>query len=128
MQRFQVREFLSNSQAPIQTLPGDWLTRGRFHQFARVTGAFFVWAVGNPLHGFPLALVVHWVLIALAGYLACWLRFDGDVPPNIIAIYLRTMPWLIVIRSLIFVPFGLYDGLWKYTGIWDLSRIVLAVR
>jgi FlaA1/EpsC-like NDP-sugar epimerase len=69
----------------------------------------------------------HFVLIALAGYLACWLRFDGDVPARVLANYVRVLPWVLVIRGLIFVPFGLYGGLWRYTGVWDLSRIVLAV-
>src|SRR3954451_1428247 len=76
---------------------------------------------------FPLVVAAHSILIALASYMAYWLRFDGDVPAPILAGYLATLPWVLVIRMLIFVPFGLYGGLWRYTGIWDLSRIVAAV-
>ena len=86
-----------------------------------------LWTGGTRLHAFPVAVGVHCVLIALAAYLACWLRFDGDIPPRILAIYLRALPWFILIRIVIFWRLGLFDGLWKYTGIWDLSRIVLAV-
>jgi FlaA1/EpsC-like NDP-sugar epimerase len=129
MERFSLREFLSNSQSSSEALPLAWPTWERLSQVACVTGTVLtrVLAAGKVLHGLPFVVAVHWVLIALAAYLACWLRFDGDVPPHIVAVYLRTLPWVIVIRSLIFLPFGLYDGLWKYTGIWDLSRIVLAV-
>src|SRR5688572_26785222 len=130
MERFSLREFLSNSQTSSDVLPLAWPIWERVSQVAGSTGLVLtrVWAAaGNFLHGLPFVVAVHWILIALAAYLACWLRFDGDIPPHIVAIYLRTLPWVIVIRSLIFLPFGLYDGLWKYTGVWDLSRIVLAV-
>jgi FlaA1/EpsC-like NDP-sugar epimerase len=66
-------------------------------------------------------------LIPTATYLAFWLRFDGNIAPEYIETYLRTLPWLFAIRGLTFFPFGLYGGLWRYTGIWDLTRIVLAV-
>lgn len=76
---------------------------------------------------FPLVVATHSALIIIASYFACWLRFDGDIPPALIATYVQTLPWLLAIRGLTFIPFGLYGGLWRYTGVWDLSRIVTAV-
>lgn len=70
---------------------------------------------------------VHSFFIGLATYLAIWLRFDGLIPPHVLDNYWRTLPWALVIRGVTFVPFGLYQGLWRYTGIFDLTRLVLAV-
>ena len=71
--------------------------------------------------------VLDLALIPTATYLAFWLRFDGEIPPQYLVAYIQTLPWLLAIRGLTFLPFGLYGGLWRYTGVWDLSRIVLAV-
>ncbi len=75
----------------------------------------------------PLVIAVHAALIVAANYLACWLRFDGNIPQVTVEAFIQTLPWLVLIRGLLFVPFGLYGGLWRYTSIWDLSRIVAAV-
>jgi FlaA1/EpsC-like NDP-sugar epimerase len=40
---------------------------------------------------------------------------------------METLPWLIGIRCLTFIPFQLYGGLWRYTSIHDLRRIVFGV-
>jgi FlaA1/EpsC-like NDP-sugar epimerase len=70
---------------------------------------------------------LHLAIIPVSTYLAFWLRFDGNIPPEYFVTFAQTLPWLFLIRGITFAPFGLYGGLWRYAGIWDLSRIVLAV-
>lgn len=120
-------DFLSSSPPINGGLPRILLQKLGQGVEAIGTASRRISAGGTRLHALPFVVGVHCALIALAVYFACWLRFDGDIPPPIIATLLRTLPWVIVIRGLIFWRFGLYDGLWKYTGIWDISRIVLAV-
>jgi len=75
----------------------------------------------------PISILVHAGLVVLANLAAFWLRFDGDVPPAYAAIAWELLPWLIIVRLLFFIPFRLFEGLWKYTSLWDLRNILLAV-
>jgi FlaA1/EpsC-like NDP-sugar epimerase len=75
----------------------------------------------------PLVVLAHLLLIPSATYAAFWLRFEFNIPPENYAAFLQTLPWLLAVRGMMFIPFGLYGGLWRYTSVWDLTRIVLAV-
>jgi len=74
-----------------------------------------------------LAVVAQILLIPTSTSIAFQLRFDGNIPPEHQAGFLKTLPMLLVIRGLAFVAFGIDGGLWRYAGISDLCRILLAV-
>ena len=75
----------------------------------------------------PYVVLIHLAIIAAANYGAFWLRFDGSIPPDEYAIWMRMFPLIFVTQAFAFVPFRLYEGLWRYTSIWDLKNITQAV-
>jgi FlaA1/EpsC-like NDP-sugar epimerase len=75
----------------------------------------------------PLIVAFHLVLIAVAHYLALWLRYDGEIPEVARATFQQALPWMVFVYGGTFAPFGVYHGLWRYTGLWELQQIVAAV-
>ena len=74
-----------------------------------------------------LVVWLHLTLIMGASYAAFSLRFDGSIPPQYLELWWQTLPWLVAIQAATLVPFRLYEGIWRYTGIWDLRNIVAGV-
>jgi len=66
-------------------------------------------------------------LVALAYYGAYVLRWDGRFPDEQLAIFLKTLPLLIIIEMSAFLFGGVYRGLWHHAAIDDLLVIVKSV-
>jgi FlaA1/EpsC-like NDP-sugar epimerase len=74
-----------------------------------------------------LIVVLHIAIIVASNYLAFLLRFDGSIPRDQMRLWLDSLLFLIVVRAAVFLPFRLYQGLWRYVSIWDARNIAAAV-
>ncbi len=100
------------------------MTRHSSHTNPRRQGASITWLL---THRRPMIVAFHLGLIALSSYCAIWLRFDGRIPEQNWQPWVRALPWLLLIRAATFARLRLYQGLWRYTGIWDLRNIIIGV-
>jgi len=74
-----------------------------------------------------LLVLAQLLIVVLSNYTAMSLRFDGRIPPPELALFVHFLPWLVLVRGLSFIPFRLYEGLWRYTGVSDVCNITEAV-
>ena len=83
------------------------------------------------------ALRVHWrrlievvvdgALVTAAFYAAYLIEVDGTGTINQRHLFIVTLPILLAVRFLTFVPFGLYRSVWRYAGARDAALVVAAV-
>lgn len=72
--------------------------------------------------------LLHDILIAiLAWVLAYYLRFNFDIPAPFTLTLWQNLAWVLPIQVLTFLGFGLYQGVWRFASIPDLSRILKAI-
>lgn len=69
-------------------------------------------------------LALHIVIIALAYGLAFQLRFDLAVPTQMRRIFWQSLPWLLVVKLLVFHHFGSLRGWWRYITFADLAELL----
>jgi UDP-GlcNAc:undecaprenyl-phosphate GlcNAc-1-phosphate transferase len=67
------------------------------------------------------------VLIMLAYWAAYAIKFEPFSDSPAWKLFLRTLPVLVVVRLAAFLLFGVYRGIWRYTGIDDLIVFAKAV-
>jgi FlaA1/EpsC-like NDP-sugar epimerase len=66
------------------------------------------------------------IFAGLAYYLAYYLRFDGDIPATSLTQWINTVGWIVLLKLACLYLFGLYKGMWRYTGIYDLENLIKA--
>lgn len=75
---------------------------------------------------FYIMVVMDAVLVMASYYLAYFLRFEGEIPGHEWLEIKASIPYIIPFKILIFVALGLYRGMWRYTGIVDLTNVLKA--
>ena len=72
----------------------------------------------------PLAIALQASIVVASNAFAFLLRFDGNTPQWAAATFWQSLPWLVGVRALTFIPFRLYEGLWRYTSVYDLQALI----
>jgi len=73
-----------------------------------------------------IILLVHVLLIAAAYIAAFYVRFEFALSGIYMKLLLTTLPFLIIIKAVIFHWFGLYAGMWRYVSMHDVVQILKA--
>jgi len=73
-----------------------------------------------------LILVAHLILIPLAYFAAFGIRFDFQIPAAELRVFATTVPYLLVLRLLVFERYGLFRGYWRHVGLRDLVDLGMA--
>lgn len=70
-----------------------------------------------------LEVILDLFLISLAYYLAFVLRFEFHLDAGNMNLYLNSLPLVLIAAYSAFFLFGVYRGVWRYTGLHDLPRL-----
>ena len=77
-------------------------------------------------HRSALVVCIQLGLIAAANMVAFALRFEGDIPPDQVRMFLGGLPLVLSIYAVGLAAFGIQRGLWRYVGLHDLGCILWA--
>jgi FlaA1/EpsC-like NDP-sugar epimerase len=66
------------------------------------------------------------VLLALTYVGAFLIRFDGHVSPPMWQVCFQTLPWIVLLKLIVYSFSGLYRSFWRYSGVNDLQRLLVA--
>ena len=75
----------------------------------------------------PIVILGNLCLVSVSNIFAFWLRFDGDLTPEVLDIWMNSIFVVIGVRLLFIWWNGLNEGMWRYAGVNDACRILKAV-
>jgi FlaA1/EpsC-like NDP-sugar epimerase len=73
-----------------------------------------------------LVISVQLILILAANMTAFILRFDADIPPEYQRVMWDHIPAVLLIFGSSLWLFGTQSGLWRYVGLYDIGKIIVA--
>lgn len=90
---------------------------------------FFAGRMVNASYLFRRIFKVGWHItgVPVTFWAAFLLRFDGQVPADFVAVYVQTLPLLLIICLLVFAVFRLFSDIWTYFSVDDLIRLNAAL-
>ncbi len=107
---------------------GMYLGKVRVYEEGEAASGTLVDVLANFSHRRRIfEILLDTCLVVLAYYTAYLLRFDGDMPREQFAIFIKTLPLIIAIHISCFLAGGLYRGIWRYAGVYDLVIIARSV-
>jgi len=77
-------------------------------------------------HNFYVILLTDLLLFILAHLGAYLLRFEFQLDGRI-ENFFSVLPYLLMIKVTVFYGYGMYRGMWRYTGLSDMWRLIQAV-
>lgn len=97
---------------------------GQSNQPERLKTTYINVVKSHPVFRRIIILAIQTALAAASYYFAYLLRFDFNLPSQYLAIFLRTLPILLVIRLITFFHRYLFSTLWRYTTLRDVVTII----
>ena len=75
---------------------------------------------------FFLILILDLSLFIVSFLGSYLVRFDFNIPELYWRMFIATLPYVVLIKLLLFFFFDLYSGMWRYTGFVDLLNVIKA--
>ncbi len=70
--------------------------------------------------------LIH-ILLVIGAFLGAFLlRFEFNIPAGYMQVFWSRLPFLLIIKIIVFAYFGLYSGMWRFVSSSDLWTIVKA--
>ena len=67
------------------------------------------------------------ILISISYYIAFLIQFGVELNTSLFLVFLKSVPFVIVLTVGTFIVFGVYQGIWRYIGLNELLRYFIAV-